>query len=511
MKRILTLFCAAAALVTGLWSCSLDISEDPVYLDLRYRVADSYTLNAISPDPFYIIVTSSMPWTITSQHPEWCIISDESGEASDYEMVRVGKGETTKVKVQYYDNDQLDDRSDVIEIQSGGWIGKKVEILQKGTAYMEVPEAAIEGGLLFTKAGGDLTIDVQSNQDWTAKVIEGDWLSIVEGASGNGNGVVKLSAKENTGEKRYATVAIYDRHGVEMYKVFFTQDGVQLDPESFEIRAGYDQPSATLSVVSNAKWTATSSGEDWFTVVNPDGHDGDGVLNLTFKANEGNSMRKGTIILKTVAASPGDAVAEKTIVVKQAYPISPVRHYMDNDEMANWKSDWANAPVWTKDVGTLFTAKARLNQGSMPFGTYTFRWSNWVGGARIRHWFCYSDSAELKVDVRPVDSKISFDFNAPGGDAAQKPAIESSYTNIDWTKPIEVTLKFDPSGAEYCHVTYLYNGVEMVSFDTSASTMCTTLWGSKINMYVGVDQSGEVPGSAILEWYEYTAPMNWDE
>ena len=37
--------------------------------------------------------------------------------------------------------------------------------------------------------------------------------------------------------------------------------------------------------------------------------------------------------------------------------------------------------------------------------------------------------------------------------------------------------------------------------------MRSVLWNAGINMYFGVD----VGGSAICEWYEYTAPMNWDE
>ena len=83
----------------------------------------------------------------------------------------------------------------------------------------------------------------------------------------------------------------------------------------------------------------------------------------------------------------------------------------------------------------------------------------------------------------------------------------NSYTAVDWAAPIEITYKFDPSGSEHCHVTYLVNGVEAGSFDTSEGMLRSVKWGSKINMYIGVDKSG----SAILEWYEYTAPMNWDE
>ena len=78
---------------------------------------------------------------------------------------------------------------------------------------------------------------------------------------------------------------------------------------------------------------------------------------------------------------------------------------------------------------------------------------------------------------------------------------------MDWTQPVEITYKFDPNGADYCHVTYLVNGQEAGSFDTSENMLRTVTWSAEINMYFGVDKSG----SAVLDWYEYTAPMNWDE
>ncbi len=510
MKKYITLFCAAAALLIGLCACEQK-QDDPIKsVDLRYRVADSYSLDALSPKPFTIVVKSTDKWTIRSYHPDWCIIETEEGEAVADSLVHIGQGDNTSVRVQYYDNDQLDDRTDYIEIASGEWIGKKVTIYQKGIAYLNVPESDIEGGLMIEKAGGEISIHVNSNQDWSAKVIEGDWLSVAAGATGKLDGEVKLKAGENSGEKRYASVAVYDRHNEERAVVKFTQDGVQLDPETFEIRAGFDQLAATLNVVSNAKWVAEKGGEDWFSIDNPDGHNGDDVLKITLKDNAaGTALRKSTITLKTVAANPGDAVAQKEIVIKQAYPIAPVRHIMDNDEMGSWKSDWANAPVYTKDVGTLFAAKARLNQGSMPFGNYTFRWNNLAGGARVRHWFCYSESCEMKFDVRPVDGKCSFDFNVAGD--GNKPSIDG-FTDLDFSQPVEITYKFDPSGANYCHVTYLVNGKEAGSFDTSENLLRTVTWGAKINMYIGCDQvSDKDPGSAVLEWYEYTAPMNWDE
>ena len=516
MKKLFYILAAAALLLAGLSGCGKN--EAPVTpldtVDLRYRVQDEYNLDATSPKPFTIVVKCTKPWTIRSYHPDWCIISDEEGEAQPDSLVHIGKGENTTVRVQYYDNDQLDDRVDYIEIASGSWLGKKVTIRQRGIAYLNVPEADIEEGLMVEKAGGEITIHVRSNQDWTSQIIpdggDANWLTLAQGADGTLDGEIKLNVDENTGEKRYAYVGIYDRHGEERAMIHITQDGVQLDPETFEIRTGYDQLSTTLSVVANAKWTAEKgAGEEWFEIENPDGHDGNGTLNIRLTENTGDALRVGSIVIKTIAANPGDAVATKEVVIKQAFRIAPVRYEMNNDEIGSWTSDWANPPVYTKDYGALFAAQCRLNR-SMPFGTYTFRWKDLTadpGAAeaiRVRHWFCFNEGCELKFDLRPVDGKISFDFNAAND--GNKPSVDS-YTAVDWTQPIEITYKFDPSGAGFCHVTYLVNGEEAASFDTSDVMLRSVTWGAKINMYVGVDKSG----SAVMEWYEYTAPMDWGD
>ena len=156
------------------------------------------------------------------------------------------------------------------------------------------------------------------------------------------------------------------------------------------------------------------------------------------------------------------------------------------------------------------STRARLNR-SMPFGSYTFHWSAITqnDGAdatvRVRHWLCFSEGCELKADIRPGDGKVSYDFNVAGD--GNKPSLDG-YTDLDFAQPVEITYKFDPSGASHCHVTYYVNGVESGSFDTSETMLRTVTWGASINMYIGVDN--ENSGSAVLEWYEYTAPMNWE-
>ena len=508
MKKIVYIFCAAAVLLGALQGCQKKAEEAVKTVDLRYRANDSYDLPATGAQSFTILVASTDPWTVTSEHPDWCIISEEEGEASDPELVHTGKATPTTIRVQYYDNTFLDDRTDKITIQSDYWVGKVITVNQKGIAFLTIPESDLD--LSVEKAGGNYYIHINSNQPWSARVTDGDWISITDGASGEGVGTVTVTALDNVAELRYAEVTVYDRHEVASAKILFTQDGVQLVPAVTEVRAGFDQLSSELEITSNTDWVVVKASEsdDWFTLENASGK-GSGTVKIHFTQNNDEGLRKAEVIVKNVVANPEDFQVEKTIVVKQAYKIEPVRVVVDNDELSLWKSDWANVPTYAKGVGTTFVGKARLNR-SMAFGSYTFRWSNFVtdpelGGPRIRHWFCFNESCELKADIRPADVKVSFDFNAAGD--GNKPSL-NSYTAIDdWTQPIELTIKFDPSGAEHCHVTYLVNGVEAGSFDTAPDLLRSVTWNAGINMYFGVD----VAGSALCEWYEYTAPMNWDE
>jgi hypothetical protein len=512
MKKIFILFCCAAALVTGLNGCQQKETQEPVKIvDLRYRAQDSYDLPAAGAKAFTILVASTEPWTVTSAHPDWCIISEEEGDASDPTAVHEGKAEPTTIRVQYYDNTFLDDREDKITIKSDYWTGKVITVRQKGSAFLTISEEDLDQAV--TKAGGDHFIHIKSNQDWSAKVTDGDWVSVTEGATGNGTGTVTVNAAENSSELRYAEVTVYDRHNEPSALIKFTQDGVQLVPLATEIRAGYDQASGEVEVLSNAKWTVTkeSEADDWFEILTPTG-EGDGKIQLSFTQNDGDGLRSAVIILKNVVAHEGDFGAVKEIKVKQAYKITPVRVPMNNDELGSWSSDWTNAPAYVKDLGTQFNAKCRIHNSSKPFGSYTFHWSAITQnpasetGVRVRHWFCFDEGCELKADIRPMDGKVSFDFNAAND--GNKPSIDG-FTAVDFTQPVEFTIKFDPSGAEHCHVTYLVNGEVAGSFDTSATLLSTVKWGSNINMYLGVDN--ENSGSAVLEWYEYTAPMNWED
>ena len=203
MKKILNILCASAALLAVLSACQEKPGQETKVVDLRYRALDNYDLAATDAQSFTILVSSSDPWTISSEHPDWCIISQEEGEGAPIDSVRIGHAPITTVRVQYYDNPYLDDRDDKLTIQSDYWIGKVISVHQKGIAFLTIPEEDIDQEVI--KAGGNYFINISSNQDWSAKVTGGDWISITDGATGNGGGAVTLTAEENSTPSTTAT------------------------------------------------------------------------------------------------------------------------------------------------------------------------------------------------------------------------------------------------------------------------------------------------------------------
>ena len=511
MKKTAYIILALLALVIGLWACNS--KQEPVNpeaaaeagVDLRYRVNDIYNLTAFNPETITIVVKSTKPWTVRSYHPDWCMISQESGEAVPDSLVHVGKGENTTIKVQYYDNTMLDDRTDYIEIASDGYVGKKVTVNQKGSAYISVPEDEQE--ILLPKDASEAFFHVLSNQSWSTAIteIDGDWLTIKEGATGEMDGVVTVSAQQNTKEMRYATVTLYDRHSKKVVDIKYCQDGVQLEPENTEIRAEWNSTDASLAVAANTHWTVTKkdAGATWFEITTPE-FNGSGEIKLSFQENENTFIRESVIVLQT-DPDENEFFVKREILVRQAYATTPIRYNMDPAEMAEWKSDKNLDPVYQDGVGMYFEkgtgdAYARLNR-SMPAGSYAFHWKNFSADVEVRHWFCYSGGQEIKLYFYGNALDLSFSVSAP----EEKPA--KTYGVTDGFDPaVDHTLSVDyAQDGEYCAITVSVDGVMAYKFNTGPNSVSNCKWGANINMYLGVDN-----GSAVMDWYEYTPPFSWD-
>ena len=272
-------------------SCNEE-DEGMKWVDLRYRVEDSYLIEAKDPAPITFQVKSTDPWEVFGK-ADWYSISPNKGEA----------GETYTVTITANENTNLDDRTDTITIKSDYWIGKQFVLTQKGTAYLE---ADWEG--MLDQEGNPSTFNIFSNQDWTAEVTKGDiWLNIVEGTSGKLDGKITVAASRNSGEQRTGIVTIYDRHGKPALNIEVTQNGVLLLPAVPENGKWFvldeQEQQLVIPVETNVEWSVSKDNElddTWFQFEKTEFS---GTDNLVIHVDEhiGSTVRTGVIHLQTKA------------------------------------------------------------------------------------------------------------------------------------------------------------------------------------------------------------------
>lgn len=510
MKKILS-FMAVALAVAACATKEAPVSLDDV-VDLRYRVKDVYDLPATDAPSFTIVVKSTKPWTLRSLHPTWCMIETEEGEAVADSLVRIGKGENTTVKVQYYDNTKLDDRTDTILIASGKWIGKRVIVNQKGVAFLDVDMAERE--LDMAKDGSDVSFHVKSNQNWSVVPDkDSEWLTIKEGATGSLDGIVTVGAPDNSGEMRYGRLNLFDRHGMKMkWQVVITQDGVQLEPVAFEVynedtkkydlelREEYLAHTFAMPVKSNANWTVVkkTAADTWFTLLDAGGTN-DGNVRIQFTQNDGTGIRESFIVLTTVPSEPGAAVVTKEVKVRQANKVLPQRYYLTDEEVfASWKSsihgEWVNTPEAVAN-GMLFVPATQVKKEKMASsGVYTFHWADIGPNANVRMWWYFGDP-NIKFNLKRGNTDISGVSGIPS-------------VAYDTTIPHDVTIETVQANDGYCTMTFKLDGTVIGSFTSSATTFPELTWGAVITqLYIGSEAGGD---NATFEWYEYSAPFSWE-
>lgn len=476
----------AFAAMLFLQSCE-DENKAMKWVDLRYRVEDSYLLEAKNPESVSLQVKSTDPWEVFGQY-NWHTISPDKGEA----------GETHTVTITCLENKELDDRTDTIRIKSDYWVGKEFTITQKGIAYL-----TIEGVDLITQEGGEETFNVLSNQKWTAKVTEGEiWLSIKTGASGEKDGQITVTASANTGEQRTGKVTVFDRHGAIAQVVECTQNGVLLTPvvpENGKWFAIYEEAQQLIiPVEANSEWEVYKQDEaedDWYTF-EQSSFNGSANLIVNVLQNESSRVRTGVIVLATKAAE-GATPLVKTIRFKQANPKIPE----------------------VKDVNQTISGDY-YGPGGLMLGRYNF-YLEPFGATNINLFFIWSGSnpyAELRYHIINKQTQLSttpWCSNVFNENSSCIHAVDTSKPNklsFDIQEWIDET---DPEKV-WIYTEWILNDVviaKAISDGKNDITGTDDTWKVPFNQISSggtflVRTSG---GSAVFTKYEYIAPLVWGD
>jgi hypothetical protein len=142
-------------------------------------------------------------------------------------------------------------------------------------------------------AGPSIAVTIPPGCAWTASTTDA-WLSITQGASGNGNGAVAFSATANTGNARTGSLTIAG------LTLAVTQGGAcatSINPPSQSLPATAGGGTAVAVSAAGCSWTATTT-TPWITITGGVSGTGNGSVTFTVAANPG-SGRTGTISIGT--------------------------------------------------------------------------------------------------------------------------------------------------------------------------------------------------------------------
>ncbi len=468
-----------------LQSCDED-KKDSDWVDLRYRVEDSYSVEAKNPEPISFLVKSTKPWEVSGKY-DWHIISPDTGDP----------GETYTVTITCNENTDLDDRVDTINIKSDYWTGKTFVVMQKGTAYLNAEDPDI-----IPQTGGQTTFDIVSNQKWTVEITEGaKWLSIPGSTSGEQNGKITVRASVNTGEQRIGIVTIYDRHGNIAREVKCKQGGVILDAETPANEKWYaiyeEAQQLKIHVESNTEWKVAKQNEkedDWYSFEKTDFNGSDDLV-INVEQHTGINVRTGTIILAT-KAEEGTPPITKTIRFKQANP-----------------------PVAKETIiNKTFTGDYNGPGGLMP-GQYNF-YIEPLGNTQFRLFFSWKGNPTLELRFHILNGKTSLSTTPYCNDVNS--GIASTIHNVDTSKPHKLSFvikeavdNVDPTQS-WIYTEWILDDVIIAK---ATSDGIADINGANDNWIAPFDRTNvggnfilrSTDGSTTFTKYEYIGPPEWGE
>ncbi len=274
----------------------------------NFRNGCSYSISQLnqsfesSADTGSVSVTAGIgcKWTAVSNNTDWITII--SGAA--------GTGNGTVAYSVKENTSCTEDRTGSITAA-----GKTFTVTQKAISctYSISPE-----NRSFPSSGGEdsITVTAQSCCEWTAEVeaSAASWIEIKSGTSGNGNGTVAYSVKENTSctEDRTGSITATGKTFTVTQKATSCTYSISPLSNSFTSSGGNGIVSV-LDTPSCCTWTAVSNATSWLTVTSGASGTGTGTVSYSVSANTGTTSRTGTM-----------TIAGKTFTVTQCgYSISP--------------------------------------------------------------------------------------------------------------------------------------------------------------------------------------------
>lgn len=473
---------------------SCEQNEPLKSVDLRFLAEDSYLLAASDPEPIRIQVSSTDPWHVYGKYPDWSTITPSEGTALPVDRL----AEATEVTIVYEDNVGLDDRIDTIVIQSDYWIGKWIQVIQKGTAYMEFDNPGI-----MPQNGGNAKVDVRTNHKWSAAVTTGEgWLSLEGAVSGEGDGRISFKVERNAGEVRTGIITIYDHNDAGCGEIVVSQDGVQLDPAMNQIRTDYKAKEYILHVESNGTWKVIKEDADvaWYSFPQTE-FTGSQDLKINIFESPSTTVRTARFTISSVSGEEGVVPVTKQITLKQSYRFAPdIIEFTQGEIDGTWMT-WGYGFAARGD-DMIMKSGARVESRYRELGYATFKVKE------------MDEDAEFRIEFLKDGGTYNWVFYW-GGDARTGMTVSRNDViapvPFDYTRPNEFSYYVAPDDNGYIYVEFMLNG------DVVGSHVYDGADGGEVIRYpfdghstiLFNTTSGAADDAVVVDWWGHCPVIDW--
>ncbi len=230
-------------------------------------------------------VTSNTIWTATSDQNWLSVTSGANGNAPlTFSVVTTNLFVTT--------------RTATVTLKASGAIDKTITVTQEsGDATLTISESTAS---VAKTANASTSINVTSNTVWTA-ISNQNWLTVSTGSTGNGELTITTLTANDLSVPRQAIVTIKASGAPDkIITVSQAAGDVKLSVSDFKVSiAAATNSKATLNVISNTTWKATSN-QSWLKVTSS-GTD-NAPLIFTAATNSTSATREAVVTLSAIGA-----------------------------------------------------------------------------------------------------------------------------------------------------------------------------------------------------------------
>jgi hypothetical protein len=151
----------------------------------------------------------------------------------------------------------------------------------------------------------DVTVTAAAGCQWTATSNQ-SWITIAQGATGSGNGTVRLTVQQNTGVLRSGTVTVAGQTVTVSQAAAGAPCSYTIAPSSYTAPVGGGTVQVSVNTTSSCAWDVSGL-PAWITAA-PASGSGNQSVSLTVQANSGSS-RSSTFTIATKSFTVNQAAA----------------------------------------------------------------------------------------------------------------------------------------------------------------------------------------------------------